>query len=342
MEGIGEMAAGGERMYSRAVCVLLLAVALPCLVSYEVYYGFGTNYTADVFHEEGFREQYESGVYRYRVLGRHLLLGTHSLMESDLFISRLMREKLPEPPAGALALDARTDPVFYASYFVLNTFFLMMCGILMYLILAGSPVAEMTLKLLVAILLIGLTEYVVCPYDTLSYALVLLTFLLILRQQKFGLPMILLALAASTLARETAVLAIPFFIAHNWEGISARRPRQLRHLALMAGVFAATYLLLRVLLGFDSALWQNVRFLENISSTRSIAGFLALPVVAYPLTAVSGSRRKSLVFLAACLPYWLAMLVVAETWETRLWVPVWLGLLSMAPPAGKPCGGQAA
>jgi len=332
----------GELTPNRVVFMLMLAVALPFLVSYEVYYGFGTNYTADVFHEEGFREQYESGVYRYRVLGRHLLLGTHSLMESDLFFSRLMREHLPEPPAGALALDAGTDPVFYASYFVLNTFFLVLCGILMYLILAGSPVAEMTLKLLAAILLIGLTEYVVCPYDTLSYALVLLTFLLILRQSKFGLPMILVALAASTLARETAVLAIPFFIAHNLEGISARRPRQLRHLTLMAAVFAAIYMLLRVLLGFDSALWQNVRFLENISSTRSIAGFLALPVVAYPLTAVSGSRRKSLVFLAACLPYWLAMLVVAETWETRLWVPVWLGLLSMAPPAGKPSGGQAA
>jgi len=322
-------------MCSRRICAFLLAFVLPCLVSYEVYYGFGTNYTADVFHEEGFREQYESGVYRYRILGRHLLLGTHSLMESDFFASRLLREHLPGPPGGALALDGRTDPTFYSSYFVLNTFFLVLCCVLMYLILAGSPLAERMLRLLVAILLIGLTQYVVCPYDTLSYALILLTFLLILRQRKYGLPTVLLALAASTLARETAVLAIPFFIAHNWDGVSARRPREILHLALMAAVFAATYLVLRLLLGFDSAVWQNVRFLENISSTRSIAGFLAMPVVAYPLAAISGRRRKSLVFLLACLPYWLAMLVVAETWETRLWVPVWLGLLSMAPPAGR-------
>ena len=324
-----------ERTPNRVIFVLVLAVALPFVVSYVVYYGFGTNYTADVFNEEGFREQYESGVYRYRILGRHLLLGTHSLMESDFFVSRMIREHLPDPPAGALILDPGTDPVFYASYFVLNTFFLVVCGILMYLILAGSPSVEKTLKLVAGILLMGLTQYVVCPYDTLSHALLLLTFLLMRRQPKFGLPMILLVLAASTLTRETAVLAIPFFIALNWDRVSARRPRELRHLILITAAFAATYLLLRILLGFDSALWQNVRLLENVSSPRSIAGFLALPVVAYPLAWVSGSRRKSLVFLVSCLPYWLAMLAIAETWEIRLWVPVWLGLLSLTPAGGQ-------
>lgn len=315
-------------MLSKYLYVMMLAVALPFLVGYVVHYGFGTNYTNEVFHEEGFRDQYESGIYRYRVLGRHLLLGTYELIRSDFFLSRLVRSQCPSPPVGALMLDDEADSAFYASYFALNTFFLVICSILMYAILAGAPPLERTLKLILLPLLIGLTQYVVCPYDTLSYAFILVTFLLILKPFKYRLPLLLLALAAGTLARETAAVAIPFFIAHNWKDISRGEPRKLGWLGLLVGTFLATYLLLRVALGFDGALWENVRLLDNLSSLRCLLGFSALGIVAYPLAVMSGNRRKCLVFIIASSPYWLAMLFIAVTWELRLWVPIWLGLLA--------------
>lgn len=59
-----------ERAARRILRWLVLAIALPALVGFVAYYGFCTNYTGRVFHEAGFRRLYESGVYKYRVLGR--------------------------------------------------------------------------------------------------------------------------------------------------------------------------------------------------------------------------------------------------------------------------------
>ncbi|MBD3370382.1 hypothetical protein GF402_08480 [Candidatus Fermentibacteria bacterium] len=325
-------------MSSRALYLVALVVGLPFLVSYVVYYGFGTNYTADVFHEEGFREQYESGVYRYRILGRYTLLGTHAFIESDFIVSRLLRSQCPDPPAGVQTLDDRADSDFYTAYFIQNTLFLVLCSIIMYAILARAPQSERTLKLTLLPLLIGLTQYVVCPYDTLSYVFILLTFLLIQRQFRYRMPILLLALAVSTLVRETAALAIPFFVADHWNGISRGETRRLRQLGLLTGTFLATYLLLRVVLGFNAAFWQNVRLLDNLLSLRCLLGFLALGIVAYPLAVISASRRKCLVFMLASSPYWLAMLFIAVTWELRLWVPVWLGLLVLQRLRSSPSG----
>jgi hypothetical protein len=325
-------------MPDRWLRLLILAVALPFVVGYVVHYGFGTNYTADVFHERGFRRQYESGIYRYRILGRHLLLGTYGLMRSDFAPFRMLRSQCPEPPAGVKMLDDRADRVFYAAYFLQNTLFLVLCSLFMYGILARSPQAERTLKLALLPLLIGLTQYVVCPYDTLSYALILLTFLLILRPPRYGLPLLLVALALSTLVRETAAIAIPFFVAHHWKDIAGGDARQLRRLGLLTGTFLATYLLLRVVLGFETAFCENVRLVDNLFSLRCLLGFLALGIFAYPLATASGSRRKAIVFLAASSPYWIGMLFIAVTWETRLWVPVWLGLMSIGRTHADPRG----
>jgi hypothetical protein len=317
-------------MVGRLLNAMILTVALPFFVSVVVYFGFGTNYTGGVFHEAGFRKQYESGIYRYRILGRDLLLQTHGFVTSENPVAGRLRWLFARPPASVGFLDPRVDATFYAAYFLQNTFFLVLaCGLLYSILMLGTGTDPPSVPLLVAVLLMGLTQYVVSPYDTLFYALLLLSFLLILRPFRFSVPLLALLMVVSTLARESSALTLSFFFARHHDRLLGFRRKEVVQLAVLTAAFAVTYASLRLWLGFDHAVWQNLDLSRNLTSFHSLAGIAALPVVSYALCRGSRHLKSCLLFLAACSPYLVAMLVVASPWEMRLWVPVWLGLICL-------------
>jgi len=308
----------------------MLAVAFPFLVSLFVYYGFATSYTGHTFHEAGFRAQYESGVYKYRVLGRELLLETHRFLRSESQLARIARELFAKSPASLAILDPRADPTFYAAYFVQNTAFMILSCILLYVLLGESPAAPTSGGYMAGVSWMAISQYVVCPYDTLSYALILLSFLLIVRPLESNLPILALVLAVSTLARESSALTLSFYFAYHHERLLRFERKELTQLVVLVGVFVATYGLLRAHFGLENALWQRAMLHANLATPSNMAGLLALPVVAYLVCGGSRALRPCLVFLACSSPYIVAMLAIANTWEIRLWVPVWLGLISLA------------
>lgn len=319
---------GQEIMVRKILHILVLTVAFPCLISFIVYFGFGSNYTKRVFHQSGFLTQYESGIYKYRILGRYLLLETHRFLTADNSFAQRLSGVCSPPPASAGVLDDNTDPVFYAAYFVQNTIFMVFSCIILYLILVkDAATAFVSTTVMVASLLIGVSQYVVCPYDTLSYALLLLSFLLITRPFRFSYTILVLVLITGTLTRESAALTLSFFFAHHYTRLISKNSKELRQLAFLIAVFIATYGMLRVFLGFDRAIWENVHLVYNLTLFRSWIGIIAMLIVSYLITAISPDKKKCLTFLAASSPYWLGMLVIADVWEIRLWVPVWLGLL---------------
>jgi hypothetical protein len=310
-----------------------MLVAFSCLVSVVVYYGFSTNYTARVFHESGFRAQYESGIYKYRILGRYLLLKTHRLAKSQNAPAHILRQLFAHPPASALVLDRQAEGTFYEAYFLQNTFFMAVASVFLYLILAGTTATETAYQVqlvVAATLLMGVSQYVVCPYDTLSYALILLSFLLIMRPFRFSFPLLVLVLVLSTLTRESAALTLSFYFAYKRAKLLQLARRETVQLSILLGAFLVTYTLLRLHFGFANAIWQDLLWRENFTNLYSLTGVLALPVVSYLICAGSPNLKPCLLFLAASSPYLVAMLIIGDCWEIRLWVPVWLGLICLA------------
>jgi len=318
-------------MIRRALHAIVLCAALPGLLSLVVYYGFGSNYTDGVFHKAGFLSQYEHGIYRYRVLGRILLLGTDRFMTSETLPARLARRLFANLPASARTMDNQADPAFYAAYFVQNTFFLIMCSIILYMLLIPYNPEDLTFSSgphMVGVLLIALSQYVVCPYDNLSYFLFLLSILLIVRPFNFSFVLLSLVLALSTLARESSALALPFYFAfHTRQNIRLKK-KELVELLVLGGTFVATYVSLRIVLGFgDHPLYEEVRLARNFRGLWNLSGILLLFVVSFLLGTGSRNKKRCLAFFLASSPYILGMLAIARPWEVRLWVPIWLGLL---------------
>ena len=75
----------------------------------------------------------------------------------------------------------------------------------------AGDIVSVTPQHLTGILLILLTQYVVSPYDNLSYFLLLLSYLLIVRPFRFSLPILLAVFVAGVLTRETAALTLSFY-----------------------------------------------------------------------------------------------------------------------------------
>jgi hypothetical protein len=327
-------------MMSKTFHGVLLAVILPVLLNIIVYYGFSTSYTRRVFHEETFRKQYEHGIYKYRVLGRTALLETHAFLNSGAWSARIALKCFGNPPPAIAFLDKEADGSFYAAYFIQNTIFLVCACFVLYLILANQTpfdISSVSLSHIIGTFLMVITQYVISPYDTLSYFLILGSFFLILRPFRFSYIILLSVLILSTLARESSALALSFYFACHFKKIMGLNPKELWELGGLVGTFFATYILIRLCLGTDSAqmLYRSVTLKHNFTDPHAVLGIVMMPVVAYLICAGSRNLERCLVFILASLPYLLAMLVIALGWETRLWVPVWLGLLILTRGGGE-------
>src|SRR3954466_5677033 len=102
--------------------LFLFSVVLPTFLNIFVYFGFVTAYTTTTFTKEGFLGQYRNGIYRYRVLGRVLLLSVNRVLE---------RHPVYHLPPDLLDWLGGTTESLYLSYFVLNTvFFCLTMGVL--------------------------------------------------------------------------------------------------------------------------------------------------------------------------------------------------------------------
>ena len=308
--------------------LLFLGCIIPTILSTVAYKGFTTNYTTGVFSRQGFENQYENGIYRYRILGRIMLLKTHDLVkEYDLPTISPLSLKL---------LDEQGDELFYTAYFYLNTFFLCLTSLILIVLLDGNRTEAfimVDLPLLCMCFLMTITQYVVVPYDILSYFFLAVSTLLIIRgnQSAWNLFVLCCVVVLATLTRETAILILAFYLAIHHSAIltnpkTFRVNRQQTALLILSVCFGCTYVALRFLLGFENAIFQDLWLFgkANLYSTMSILFLIGITL----LCAVTKVLTKELtVFVAASLPYILAMMLTASLWEIRIWTPVVLLLV---------------
>jgi hypothetical protein len=146
--------------------LFVVGLIIPFVFSVIVYFGFNSNYSSPtLFSPQGFHDQYDTGIYRYRILGNWLLLKVDVL-------SKRYGIKVPAPKSLRSRIS-EADSSLYGAYFLQNSFFLCAASAVFYLLLStartGSQFASVDLPVFFMSALMAVTQYVVAPYDTLSY-----------------------------------------------------------------------------------------------------------------------------------------------------------------------------
>lgn len=310
--------------------LFLLGCLFPIIVSNVVYVGFATNYTGNVFSRTGFEQQYETGIYKYRVLGNVLLLETHDLIK---------HYDLPAlAPYSLHILDPAGDPQFYAAYFYMNTFFLCLaCALLLVIFGAHRKNTDfmlVDLPVLFLCILMAITQYAVVPYDTLSYSFLLTAVILIIydKGSLWNLIGLCIIVVLATLTRETAAIILSFYFAVHYQAILARpNPFQINReqgtLLILTACFVLTYIGLRWAFGYEQAVYESFLLPENPHLFYTILGILfyaSIALILFITTAVTGEIS---VFFLVTFPYVVFIMLFADPWEIRLWTPLILLLI---------------
>lgn len=312
-----------RRIYS----ICMVALVFPIVLNYLAYYGFVSAYTGNVFSEKGFLRQYDRGVFRYRILAKKLILPLHDYIE-DKFKPGLH-------PRPLRFVDKRGDPSFYNTYYVFNTIFLCLtAGVLLWILslrscVGGPSGAYMRTCLLVA--LIALSQYVVVPYDTLSYFLLCLGILAILSARGSNLPLLCLPaiVALATLTRESSAIILSFYAACYVVRNGWRIRQEIWGLILAAGVFLAVYYGLRIVYGFDHSVRGNTFVRRQLTQNGAVSMLFFLSTLSL-LCVGSKNAKGVLLFLLFSAPYIYTIMTRAIVWEVRLWLPLLIGVAVLA------------
>jgi len=311
------------------LATFLAAGLFAFVISYVVYFGFTTNYTTGNFSPASFRKQYTHDVFRYRVLSSYLLL------QLDHRLGGVMGDAPAEK--RLLLLDETASRRFYLAFYYLNTIFLVLTALLLALLLETGKVfilrsGEKLLFLFLAVSLMGLTQYVVCPYDISSYFFELLGIYMYFRLAgRYTAMLVVLSLVTfvATLNRESSVLMVVFvgMLAICREGWTAR---SVGVAGLLLSIFLVTYFGLRMVINEPDPVISPYHhlFFYNLGHLQNQIGILFWLLLFYLTMAVAVDYRNRYLiclFHLGCLPYIWTCLNSGILWELRLYMPLFLG-----------------
>ncbi len=311
-----------RKLFSKIVFVTMLAI----VVNIFVYFAFGNVYSSILFNKEVFLEQYTNGVYQYRFLSIQLLLWTYDVISALPF----------KIPLKMYFWDAKADPNFFLAYAALNTIFLVLFAIVMVLILESKKIiaseTEKILLVAVAVFSIGITQFVIVPYDCSSYFFLLLfigIFLRYLDNGRTSLLILLLAiLVVSTINRETSALSISFAAVLLFQKFGIKKESVLP-VFFMGISFVIVYILMRVLRHSFSTN-DGSTLVYNFTQIRNWIGILFWIIFFWfsMILAKDDRAKKSiLLFHVFALPYIIMCFYTGALYEIRLYIPLFLSSL---------------
>jgi hypothetical protein len=308
-------------MFPQYLLFVGLATALPLAILLSVQVWMATVYTGSM-DLNNFSAQYYDGVYRYRILGRDLLIDVY------YFLRAHVAERpypLPRDPSGSF--------LFYSAYVLSNGLYFSLSNLLLLSLLwvkkRGLLDRELSLYFYYTLLL-ALSMAVVTPYDQLAYLLLLIGMWgTRVKSPSIGMILVAISAIAGTLNRETAFLLASFLAT-----IALLSPRRL---AKRYGIYLAADLILSL------AVYAGIRLMTpgklQVIQAITFGGKWALqslPVASLLLASgvAMGMRlhndvRPALVLLVFSLPYGLAVFIGGEFRELRLIVPVLLSVLCL-------------
>lgn len=321
------------------VPIVLISI-LAIVTHYTVYYRFTPNYVPGIFSESGFKEMYEKSVFKHRIVGIKLQLFLYKKLKAsgvDIQENKLYSKRLQ-------ALDSNADPYFYATYFIINTISCVITVLLLFMIYSHERLynlskSEKIISIAVLISFIGLTQFVITPYDNLSYACLVLSFYLFLlnKQKKNLLTYTLLSASVffATLVRESSIIILTAIASVHIAQVGFNIKHLVKKLWLPCLAFLTAYIGVRYYLSGSTEMIQSITLLKNIFHFESASKIMAL---AFMITlfyllwqyANSGNLYLFKVFILLSTPY-LAMIIMAGLLiEFRLWVPIVIGTLLLS------------
>ncbi len=324
---------------SRKACLrfLLLAWALPAILTYLVYYAAINYNSGNVFSSEAFASVYDQGIFNYRVLGKFLLRATHEAIVTFGLPTSI--------PAGYQSLHPGSTPEWYSAFFYLNVIALGVTMSIYFVILTklnktgNDFAADLCLAVLMGIMVFS--QYVIVPYDILSYLFQAAAIYLILFRRG-GLDTLFYLCAIiifGALTRETVVLILSFYAAVNFDALikfpprlfdeNVSRPSPILTLSLMVACFLGTYIALRMGIESDRPLFESLRFNYNMASQFSLFGLAYFVVAAVALLIPDDARKTVALFLIAAAPYIVAIMMISNPREIRIWAPVLMPMIAL-------------
>ncbi len=319
---------GMVSMLKKTIRYFSLGFMLPATFMIIMYAGVGSTYTwGGYFTEKHFHDLYDNGIYKYRLLGKQSLLEFYALTKA---------EKLPGfVPKTVIGAYKGADKNLYAAYFYNNTIFFIIASCILISVFNranSDSFFSCELPVLSILGLIALTQYIVVPYDTLTYACLFAAIYLTIdeKHNKFNVLALCLIMMIATLTRESSAIIISFYTAWHWTKISQMPVSSInKHqwgLIAIICTFIATYFGLRLELGFSQGLFHEITINRNIN----ISFYLALLFFVSILSLFFLSEENSDIckrFLFFSLPYAVMITIVAIPQELRLWMPIILPLI---------------
>ena len=311
--GDGQTGRGGP---AQRGLFLSLAIVIPLVTVVSTHIWLRTAYSTNVFHLQGFLDQYESGIYRYRILGRELLLAIYHV---------LLRHGHDLPLA--VAADPQATRYFYASYVLLNGACLFLSNFVLLILLWNYRTGMSDLRCAFYFftwLVLALTTYTVTPYDQLAYALMLLAFLVV-RARPIWIAYAAIGIVAilGGLTRETEFLVSPalWTVAIFAKGKTSRRFAAMGYVHI--ALFGACYVALRIVVSGPPAIAQGLSF---GGGRVAFPALLVMSVIVYIGLALFSREfagcKPGIVFLGLASPYVVTVLLSGAFWELRLIVPI--------------------
>lgn len=307
---------------------LSLGLFIPITFMVIMYAGLGSNYTwGGYFTDKGFNGLYSSGIYKYRVLGRESVRQFYALTNADKlpgFAPDTVKKKYPQ-----------VDENLYAAYFYNNTLFLCISCCLLILIFTRNQDPSFSLcelPIVAMTLLMAVTQYIVVPYDSLTYAFLFAAIYLITanKQSRLNSVLLLVITCLATLTRETSFIILCFYAAwfHKplWKNPLTEINIQHKTFALLLCVFASSYLSLRLYYGFSQGMFHSLAIARNINISSIFALLFVASFIAIFFTSSVNTKALKL-FLCFCIPYMLMIIIVAIPQEMRLWMPIILPMI---------------
>ena len=306
---------------------LVFAALLAFVVNSFMYFSFGNIYSSKILNYADFQAQFKSGIYQYRKLSGYFLMGIYDSLSSLNIDYHIFKLKF---------FNQESDAKMYLTFYILNTFFLMLTAVLMVFItemksfIANS--SEKTFLIAISIFTIGISQFVLVPYDVSSYFFLLVFFWFLMKylEQNSTKNLIILVaiLAISTINRESSALSISLAATLLFAKFGIRK-ESIFPVLILGIIFFAIYLGMRFSQGTFTTNDGNL-FLQNFTDFKNLLGILfwaVFFVFTLILAKDKQSRNLILLFHFLSIPYIAMCFYAGIIYEIRLYVPLFLGSL---------------
>ena len=289
-----------------------------------VYFGFANVYSSKILNIESFQDQFHSGIYQYRILSGYFLIWIYDFLSSLNLDYSIFKLKFLNPDS---------EPQMYLSFYILNTFFIMLSAAILVIITESkSIVATYSEKLLisaVAIFCVALSQFVIVPYDISSYFFLLLFFYFLIqyleKQSVSKLIFLSIILLVSTLNRESSALSLSLAATLLYSKFGLKK-ESILPIAALTIVFLGVYFGLRITSENFTTNDGNL-LIHNFTQPKNILGLLFWAVF-FVFTLILAKDQKAfkqiLLFHLLSFPYLVLCFYTGIMYEIRLYIPVFL------------------